>query len=609
MNLNSNDQQNLSVKAEKIFSDSRSVFFILSALALVVFWPALFGDFVGDDVLRVIEYENLLAGNLWDLLFYYTVDRPVVMLTIWLNYKMAGLQPFIYKLTNLLFHLLCAFTGFQLLQKLLKNISLKSTISFFAAAIFLVHPLNHHVVQSAVQRSVSLAGIFLLLSFIYFIKFYESRARSVFLFSLFLYLLAVLSKPVSVALPAVLLIYLLTVNARWTDIVKWVSPYLLFLVIPAWNYSGTALASADTVTEFKFENWRYFLIQTKVFFIYLYKYFYPFPMEFIHSIHNSADKIYSENFIPYLTVYVAIFVVLGVWFLRKRTLAASLLLMAYAVYLPQSSFYSILHVLFYHRVYLSVFFATAAICYFLINRHFFKTRIKVTFSLLSVGIVYFSVSTFTYFSQVKDYSDWLWYNVKANPGNLNYNVSTLFMLKRRGYPVELINKFADFLSEKNPEKEVLNARSIALYSAENAEARKVVLDTANYLSAEQTSNSFFHGAMLFLESEAGKFFQKDQAILSLNSLYFSRLNTTVFINDTALKSFARNNFENVLEIQTPPAGVSEEKLKFLKLRSRIVLFLYFKVDTGLNLQDALSELQTKYSQLPESKWLIERLSK
>jgi hypothetical protein len=115
--------------------------------------------------------------------------------------------------------------------------------------------------------------------------------------------------------------------------------------------------------------------------------------------------------------------------------------------------------------------------------------------------------------------------------------------------------------------------------------------------------------MLFLESEAGKFFQKDQAILSLNSLYFSRLNTTVFINDTALKSFARNNFENVLEIQTPPAGVSEEKLKFLKLRSRIVLFLYFKVDTGLNLQDALSELQTKYSQLPESKWLIERLSK
>lgn len=606
MKLSNLQQTEFMRRAENLLSDSKVVFLIFTLVGFAVFGLALPGDFVGDDIARILADESRFAKGLVDVLTFYSTDRPLVMFTVWLNYKMGGVSPLSYKLTNLFFHLLCVQAGFLLLRRLFSQVSFKNLAAFFASGIFLVHPLNYHVVQSAVQRSVSMAGLFSILSFIYFIDFYDSRNGRKFTFSMFLFLMAILCKPTAIALPAVLFVYLYMEKARMADMIKWISAYFIFFAIPLWNYFGTSAGGGDSAA-FKFEHWRYFLIQTKVFFIYLKKFFFPFPMEFIHSIHNSAEKIYAENFIPYFLVYLLIFAMLGGWFFRKRSLTAALFLMAYVFYLPQSSFYSIIHVLFYHRLYLSILLGSGAVVYFLFEGQFFKNFKPATFVLLSSAMVYFSASSVSYFAQVKTYSDWLWYNIQANPENQNFNISTLFMLKRRNYPPEQIEKFSEFIGEHNSGKEIDLSREMATYVPNLANAKKTVLDVATFLSTEQTTNNFFQGAMFFLETEAPRFFPADQAVLSLNSLYFSRLDSSVVWSDANLKAMAKASFNAVLQIQKSPSGVTPEKLAFLKLRSRVVLLTVFGENWGLNVEDAKALLQSQYRDLPESKWLLDKL--
>src|SRR5690606_27089405 len=95
--------------------------------------------------------------------------RPVsmasFMLSAWLG---GGIEAFPFKLGNLIVHLLCGVLGWWILRRLLqldaRLAQRADTWALFAAAIWLVHPLQVSTVLYVVQRMAQLATLFTLAS-------------------------------------------------------------------------------------------------------------------------------------------------------------------------------------------------------------------------------------------------------------------------------------------------------------------------------------------------------------------------------------------------------------------------------------------------------------
>jgi len=120
---------------------------LLVLLAFIVYAPAISGSFMVDDTIRIsknkTEFEAGLIPTLkstWKNKFQ-TPDRPLMMTSIWLNYKIHKLDTRGYKMTNILFHGLASFSVLWLFlilsQKHPELFSRK--IAYGLAILFTVH--------------------------------------------------------------------------------------------------------------------------------------------------------------------------------------------------------------------------------------------------------------------------------------------------------------------------------------------------------------------------------------------------------------------------------------------------------------------------------------
>ena len=97
--------------------------------------------------------------------------RPLVNLTLAVNYAMGGLDVRSYHVTNLAFHLLAALAVFGIVRRTLRLRSMPAEMTSHAdglalvcALIWTLHPLNTEVVDYIAQRSESLMGLCYLLT-------------------------------------------------------------------------------------------------------------------------------------------------------------------------------------------------------------------------------------------------------------------------------------------------------------------------------------------------------------------------------------------------------------------------------------------------------------
>ncbi len=153
---------------------------------MLVYYPGLHGPFVFDDSPNIVQNDRLHVDTislegLRQAAFSSdagTLKRPLSMLTFWMNYYISGLNPFGYKLTNLIIHLLNGLGIFWLTTLVLRSRELDSadlspqlrnSLATATAVLWLVHPLNLTAVLYVVQRMTSLAGTFVLLGVICYI--------------------------------------------------------------------------------------------------------------------------------------------------------------------------------------------------------------------------------------------------------------------------------------------------------------------------------------------------------------------------------------------------------------------------------------------------------
>jgi tetratricopeptide (TPR) repeat protein len=194
---------------------------IVVVLTMAAFYPVTQNKFINwDDYKNFVEnphYRGLGWTNIrWMFTtFHMGHYQPLTWVTLGLDYVLWGLNPFGYHLTSLILHAATAVAFFFLARQLLSIAtgSGQEGVAVWvgaavAALLFALHPLRVESVAWATERRDVLSGLFYTLTILVYLN--ASRAaklrRRWYWAAWVLFLCAVLSKSLTVTLPAVLLI-------------------------------------------------------------------------------------------------------------------------------------------------------------------------------------------------------------------------------------------------------------------------------------------------------------------------------------------------------------------------------------------------------------------
>lgn len=123
------------------FTAKRAVLWLI-AIGVAVFFNALFGSFVWDDKTYFIDnplFQNLRFFQLFQSNGFNTSGqyRPIPAVYFWTLYSLFKTGPFFYHVASLIIHIANAILLFFLLKRFFRT-----GLSFFLAAVFLVHPMQ-----------------------------------------------------------------------------------------------------------------------------------------------------------------------------------------------------------------------------------------------------------------------------------------------------------------------------------------------------------------------------------------------------------------------------------------------------------------------------------
>jgi tetratricopeptide (TPR) repeat protein len=183
------------------------------AIALIaafeVYWPALHGPFLLDD--DTLPYMLPYAASM-PLMGWMHQMRPLLMFSFWANFQQSGAEStFGYHLVNLFLHFFNAVLIFLAVRKVLSWATVEQphvpVLSFFAAGLFLLHPLQTESVSYIASRSETLSVFFVLSAFVVFL-YCQTAALSLLrvLAILVLFAAAGFSKEHTAVLPALFIL-------------------------------------------------------------------------------------------------------------------------------------------------------------------------------------------------------------------------------------------------------------------------------------------------------------------------------------------------------------------------------------------------------------------
>ena len=193
-------------------SAKRKTLMIYIALVLVitaVFWQAHRFDFIDlDDFVYVSENLNIQSGITADSIrwafgtTYADFWHPLTWLSLMADYDVYSLQAGGYHITNLIFHILSALLLFWLFHRMTGEI----WKSAFVSAFFALHPLHVESVAWVSERKDVLSAFFWMLTLCFYVVYTEKPNTKRYLPVLFCFTLALMSKPMVVTLPVIMVL-------------------------------------------------------------------------------------------------------------------------------------------------------------------------------------------------------------------------------------------------------------------------------------------------------------------------------------------------------------------------------------------------------------------
>jgi protein O-mannosyl-transferase len=244
---------------------------LIAGLVLLTYWPAIHGGFVLDDDLLLTDNPLIKAPDgLYRIWFTrQSVDYwPVTNSSFWAQWRLWGMNPTGYHVTNLLLHI----ADCLLIWLLLKRISIPG--GFIAALLFAVHPVNVESVAWIAQQKNLLSLLFFLLSLLWYSKSQYPVATNLekpprrrleiaehhlspwnrwYVLSLLAFVVAMLSKGSVAILPLVLLLIIwwqrgqINMSDLWR-MVPFFSVAIALTIVNIWFQTHGAVTAIRSVT-------------------------------------------------------------------------------------------------------------------------------------------------------------------------------------------------------------------------------------------------------------------------------------------------------------------------------------------------------------------------
>ncbi|MBI5888228.1 MAG: tetratricopeptide repeat protein [Deltaproteobacteria bacterium] len=214
---------------------------IASLFTLLIYLPSLNHGFVNWDDFLIYDNPHIRAFGVDSIKWAFTSEfngnwHPLTVITYGLEYSFWGAKPFGYILVNIILHALNTMLVFFLAVRLLqvarragKPASDADALQtgtgilaagFIASLLFGIHPIHVESVAWISETKDLLCAFFFLLSAFFYIGYASGPSvlkKQYYLLSFVFALLAILSKPMAVTLPFVLLILDIYPCGRFND--------------------------------------------------------------------------------------------------------------------------------------------------------------------------------------------------------------------------------------------------------------------------------------------------------------------------------------------------------------------------------------------------------
>jgi Flp pilus assembly protein TadD len=322
---------------------------LLVAAGLFAYGNALKGAFVMDDRMAILSNPTIrtLSAALSPPAKSPVTGRPLVNLSLALNYATGGLNVTSYHLFNLTFHILAALVLFGIVRRALAAPALgeryregATGIAASVSLLWVVHPLTSECIDYTIQRTELLMGFFFLLTFYAAIRGFEQPKKwGWFAAAVAAFALGLGCKEVIVVAPVVLLVF---DRLFWSKSVRealrrhralylgFVGVVVFFVLV-----AGTRLRHAFTGLGRRMSPWDYALTQLGVIVHYLRLAIWPHPLVADYGDWPVATSV--TTVLPSLVI-VAALVALTLWGLARRAPLAFLGVWFFAILAPTSSF-------------------------------------------------------------------------------------------------------------------------------------------------------------------------------------------------------------------------------------------------------------------------------
>jgi len=312
-NFNKNYVSQLNQKPLNYFK-----FFILFIIIItaIVFANTLGNDFINnwDDNVYILDNKIIRHLN-WITLkeifssFCGEIYNPLTILSYTIEYKLFGLNPFPFHLTNYILHILNAI----LVYLFLKRFTGKPWVAAITSLFFALHPMHVESVAWVTERKDVLYTFFFLLSLNSYSKYLITEKKiSYLIWSFIWFLLSLMSKPTAVCLPLVLVLmdYYHHKKLSWKISILKIPFFLLALFFGILAvFSQKSFGAINDLTPLFSIIERIFLVSYSAIY-YLFKVFAPFNLSALHYYPVKLDELLPIEY--YLALPALLLLIWGV---------------------------------------------------------------------------------------------------------------------------------------------------------------------------------------------------------------------------------------------------------------------------------------------------------
>lgn len=391
-------------------------------ITYVLYFPAFSFDFINWDTDRYVIDNPYITELTWENVkyyftnFYFLMYLPITLLTYAVDYHIASLDPSMFHITNVIFHLFNSAFVFLFIYKLLRvaGKDWKLTGAVIVSALFAIHPLHIESAVWVAERKDVVYTFFFFLSLIFYLNYFNKKNISNYLIAIAFFLFSLISKAQAMTLPIILVIvdYFLKRNLLSRKVIIEKIPFfilsVIFGIIAIMGTRSEGVSSNASYTIFEkivYASYGFVTYIVKLIVPYKLSVIYPYPITDNHAI----PLIYWLYLIPVALIAFSFF-----WFFnRKREIS-------FGIAFFTGSIFVVLQIFAYHNFIMAdrysyvssigIFFILAWLVSLLIQNF---SKLKNIIYALVVGYLLF-LGIFSHF-RLKDWKDSItvWEDVRS----------------------------------------------------------------------------------------------------------------------------------------------------------------------------------------------------